>query len=142
MDRALHQQARAGNTGLACSRKNTRNSAHYRGVQISIVKHHIWRFAAKLKCHRYQLLCCLFINFLACHIRACKGDFCHIRMVNKRAADLGAIASNHIDRASRKACLCYQLHKFNCRGRGKFRWLNHRRITSRQRRCQLIGHQQ
>ena len=128
----MYQQARARDAGLSRGRENPRDSTFNGIIHVGIVKDDVGGFAAKLQRHGFQMFGGGFVNSDAARLTAGKGDLCHIRMVNQRHANLQRHPGDGIDHACRKTRLGEQLHKFQGRGGGVFRRLDHHGIA----RCQ------
>ena len=132
MQAAMHQQARARDAGLPRGCENPRDCTFDGIIHIGIVKDDVGGFAAKLQRHCFQMFGGGFVNGNATRLATGKGDLGHIRMADQRHANRKRHSGDGIDHACRKARLGEQLHKFQGRGGGVFRRLDHHGIA----RCQ------
>src|ERR1700692_1091695 len=135
--RFLDVESRSSAATLSMIEKDGARSSGDCSVEIGILVNYIWRFAAKLERHFFQVAGCRMNDELPNFRGTGESYLVHLRMSSQSGARRFSVARNNIDDAFGEAGFHDQFAQTQRRKWSLFRRLQHYSATRSQRRSQL-----
>ncbi len=135
VDRALHEDPRAGGAAFAVDREDREQRRVERAIEIGVVENEHRRLAAEL--HRILLEARAFHDPLAGDRAAGKRHRAHVRMPHERIAGRRAVTLHDVQHAGRDAGFECEPAELVGRQRRQLRHLQHGRVAEREARRRL-----
>ncbi len=140
-NRALHQNARTGQTLLTIGHEDAGQRTVERALQIGTLQDDVGRLAAQLHRGAFKVACRRRIDQRSARAAAGERHQIDVRMADQGGASDCAPAIDHVHHAIGHTCFAQDLHQAHKGQRRVFRRLEHATVAERQRRRNLAtGH--